>query len=161
MNKISSEIVERTWQTMSVMSPTKVPKIIDQLTGQQPTILAYLMAVGHDILNQDERELLLYLGIVVWKIMSQGNTPLTTVTEKTLDSVEDSNMKMLEYLEGESQTGFIDAVAVVIKNYNQPEVLKYVIEALMEETEEECVIRDENKGMMMIYLKTVIDCFDK
>jgi len=29
-----------------------------------------------------------------------------------------------------------------------------VIEALMEETEESCQIRDENKGIMAIYLKT-------
>ncbi|MDP2948725.1 MAG: hypothetical protein Q8P22_04230 [Chloroflexota bacterium] len=34
--------------------------------------LAYLLTVNHDILNQDERELLFYLGVVVWQAMSQG-----------------------------------------------------------------------------------------
>ena len=161
MNPISSETVERTWKKMSAMSPQEAPKIINQMTNQQPAILAYLMAVGDDILNQDERELLLYLGVVVWQIMSQGNKPLTQVTDNILDNVNALNIDMLEYLEGESDTDFIDTVVMITTNYNQPEVLKYVVEALMEEREEECMLRDENKGIMMIYLKTVIDCFDR
>lgn len=118
------------------------------------------MACGSDIFNQDERELLLYLGVVVWQIMSQGSTSLPKIKENTVDKVENSNMKMIEYLKGESDTGFIDTVEKIINNYSQPEVLKYVIEALMEETEEGCLIRDENKGIMAIYLKTVIDCLN-
>jgi len=46
------------------------------------------------------------------------------------------------------------------KGYGQPEVLKHVVEALMEEPEEGCLIRDANKGIMFLDLKTVIDCFD-
>ena len=161
MNTISAEIVEQTWEEMSVMSPSKIPKIMDQLTKKHPIILAYLMASGNDILNQDERELLLYLGIVVWRIMSQGNTPLPEVPEDILDEVESKNFNMLEYLEGESETDFFDAVELITNNYNQPEVLKYVVEALMEDDDEEIDISDENKGMMMIYLKTVIDCLDR
>jgi len=118
------------------------------------------MACGSDIFNQDERELLLYLGVVVWQIMSQGSTPLPKIKEKTLDKTENLNMKMIEYLKGESDTGFIDTAKTIINSYSQPEVLKYVIEALMEETEEGCLIREENKGIMAIYLKTIIDCFN-
>jgi hypothetical protein len=42
----------------------------------------------------------------------------------------------------------------MINNYNQPEVLRYVAEALMEEPEEDIEedIRDENKGIMLIVL---------
>ena len=161
MNKISSEIVEQTWQSMCTMPTEELPKMVEQLTNEQPVILAYLMAVGDDFFNQDERELLLYLGIVIWKIMSQGNMPLPEVSEEQLDEIEDSNIKMLEYLEDESNTDFITTVALLIDDYNQPEVLKYVVEALMEDSEEEYDIRDENTGIIMIYLKTVIDCFDR
>jgi len=35
------------------------------------------------------------------------------------------------------------------------------MEALTEETEEDSVITDKGKGIMMIYLKTVIDCFNR
>ncbi len=161
MNPISSDIVEKTWKKIGGMSPLELPKLINLMTKEQPLILAYLMAVDNEILNQDEQELLLYLGVVVWQIMSQGSTPLPKVTEGILDEVEESNIKMLEYLEGESETDFIETVEKIIGNYNQPEVLRYAIEALMEESAEECLIRDEYKGIMFINLKTVIDCFDK
>lgn len=161
MNKISGEIVERTWKEMSSMSPLNYPKLINKMSKEQPVILAYLMAVGDELFNEDERELILYLGVVVWRIMSRGNEPLPSVTEKILDEVEDKNIKMLEYLEGESETDFFATVATIIENYNQPEVLRYVVEALMEDNEEGVDIKEENIGMIMIYLKTVIDCFDK
>lgn len=161
MNPISAEIVEKTWQEMNAMSPLEAPKMINKLTKEQPIILAYLMAVGHDFLNQDEQELLLYLGIVVWRIMSQGDSRLPKVSEKVLDSVDESNIKMLEYLEGESETEFAETIETIYHDYNQTEVLKYIVEALFEEDEEETKIRDEVKGMMFIYLKTVVDCLDK
>lgn len=68
---------------------------------------------------------------------------------------------MAEYLQGETETGFIEATTAIINNYGQPEVLRYVVEALMEEPEEGCVIQDDNKGIMLLDLKTVIDCFDR
>lgn len=119
------------------------------------------MAAGSDIFNLDERELLLYLGVVVWQIMSKGSTSLPKIKVKTLDKIENLNMKMIEYLKGKSYIEFIDNAENIINNYSQPEVLKYVIEALMEETEEGCLIRDENKGIVAIYLKTVNDCLNK
>lgn len=161
MNPISSDIVEKTWKRIGGMSPQKMSKLVYLMSKEQPVVFAYLMAVGNDTFNRDERELLFYSGIVVWQIMSQGTTPLPKVTEETLDKTEESNMKMIEYLEGESEVGFIETVERIVGNYNQREVLRYVIEALMEESDEECLIRDKYKGIMMIYLKTVIDYFDK
>lgn len=61
---------------------------------------------------------------------------------------------------GEIEGGFIEATRTIINNYGQPEVLRYIVEALMEEPEEGCLIRDENKGIMLLDLKAVIDCFD-
>ena len=163
MKLISSDIVEKTWKKTGGMTPQEIQEMIDFMSKEQPIILAYLMAVGNDVFNQDERELLLYLGVVVWQIMSQAqaDTALPISTEDTLDRVEKSNMNMLESLEGESDAGFIAATEKIINNYSQPEVLKYVVEALTEEPEADCLIRDENKGIMTIYLKTVIDCFNK
>jgi len=161
MNRISEQLVETTWKEMSSMSPVNYPKLINKFAKEQPIILAYLMADDDEMFNEDERELLLYLGVVIWKIMSQGNKPLPKVTEKMIDDVEEKNIKMLEYLEGETEIGFYETTATILEDYNQPEVLRYVVEALMEDDEEAVDIREENIGMMMIYLKTVIDCFDK
>jgi len=121
--------------------------------------------VDGDALNMDEREVLLYLGVVVWQIISRKgkgeDTPLPEITEDILDNAVKSNEKMIESLENESSDDFIASVRKMVKNNSHPELLKVVVEALMEEPEDGCVMRDENKGMMMVYLKTVIDCFSR
>jgi len=161
MEPISPEIVEKTWKKMAQMSsPQETQKMVTLMSKKQPFILAYLMAVGSDIFNQDERELLFYIGMNVWQMMFQGSTPLPKIKGKILDKTEKANMKMIEHLKDKADIEFIDSVEKIINNYSQPELLKYVIEALMEETEEGCQIRDENIGIMAIYLKTVIDCLN-
>lgn len=162
MNKISGEIVERTWKEMFALSPDYYPKLVNKFSREQPVILAYFLAVGEEHLNEDEQQLFLYVGLVVWRMMSNGESQLPRVTKKMIQEAANKNIKMLEYLNEESESGFVETVETMIENYNQPEVLQFVVEALIEEDEEnDSHIRNESIGMMMIYLKTVIDCFDK
>jgi len=157
---ISADVVERTWQKIAGQSAKDAQKLVNRMSKEQPVVLAYLMAVDTDIFNQDEREVLLFLGVVVWQIMLQGTRPLPKVTEKILDKAEAGNLEMAEYLRGETEAGFEEATRKTIGGYKQPEVLRYVVEAIMEDTEESSTIREENKGIMFLDLKTVIDCFD-
>ena len=157
---ISAEVVERTWQRIAGQSVKDAQKLVNRMSKEQPVVLAYLMAVDNDIFNQSEREVLLFLGVVVWQIMLQGTRPLPKVTEKILDKAEAGNLEMAEYLRGETEAGFEEATRKIIGGYKQPEVLQYVVEAIMEDTEESSPIREENKGIMLLDLKTVIDCFD-
>ena len=160
MEPISAEVVDKVWKRVASFSPRRAPRLIQRMTKEQPVVLAYLLAVDNDILNDDERQLLLYLGVVIWQIMSHGTEPLPKVTEEILDAAETRNIKMAEYLQRETEEGFLEATKTIISNYGQPEVLKYVVEAIMEEPEEGCIIRDENRGILFLDLKTVIDCFD-
>jgi hypothetical protein len=48
----------------------------------------------------------------------------------------------------------------MLEGYNQREIQKYILEALMEEPEEGPIIGDENIGVMFIHLKTVLDAMD-
>ena len=157
---ISAEVVERTWQRIAGQSVKDAQKLVNRMSKEQPVVLAYLMAVDNDIFNQSEREVLLFLGVVVWQIMLQGTRPLPKVTEKILDKAGAGNLKMAGYLQGETGSGFDEAVRKIIGSYKQPEVLRYVVEAIMEDTEESSPIREGNKGIMLLDLKTVIDCFD-
>lgn len=159
-HSISAEVVERTWQRIAGQSARDAQKLVNRMSKEQPVVLAYLMAVDTDIFNQSEREVLLFLGVVVWQIMLQGTRPPPMVTEKILDKAEADNLKMAEYLRGETEAGFEEATRKIIGSYKQPEVLRYVVEAIMEDTKESSPIREENKGIMLLDLKTVIDCFD-
>ncbi|MFQ5628769.1 MAG: hypothetical protein ACE5I1_08415 [bacterium] len=160
MDPISAEIVEKTWKEMAEMGPDETVGLVDKMVKKQPLIFAYLMASGEtNFLNQQEKESLLYMGMAVWRMMSQGNRPLYRITERLLDKIEARNDKMLESLSGESSGDFVAVVQKIFTNYNQVEVLKYVVEGLMEE-DGDVEFSDDGKGFLMMCLKNVIDCFD-
>jgi len=160
MKPISKEIIKKICRKIDRITPLEAQQISSVMQKEQPYILIYLLAIGDaNNFTQNEKEQLLYLGGVIWQIMSQGNTPLPKVTDKMLNKAEEKNIKMLEYLEGESETDFIKSTEKIILNYNQKNILKYIIETIVED--KECLLRDEVKGIMAIYLKTVIDCFDE
>jgi hypothetical protein len=160
MEKISADIVERIWRRFGGMSPSEGPSRVQVMSEEQPLLLAYLMTMGEEDFNQDERELLLYVGMVVWQIMKEGAVELPQVDEDTLRPVEKKNLNMLDYLQSEPESDFEDTVKIIFENYNQTEVLRYVLDAIMEETEDGAHVRDENKGLMLYFLKNLIDCLD-
>lgn len=161
MNKIAAEAVEKTWQQMATMSVGEGRSLAQKMTKEQPFVQTYLLAVGQRDFNPDEAQLLFYLGMVVWQVFARSGQPLSKLSGDVLDRCERANMKMLDYLEDEPMPDFTRIVESLTCNYNQIDVLRYVVEALMEEPEEECDIREESVGIMLIHLKTVIDCLDQ
>jgi hypothetical protein len=161
MDPISTEIVEKTYTRILCMSETEAFQLSYRMEKEQPLLLAYLAAVDDGILNQDEREMLFYLGTVVWQIMAAGKKPLPKITEKALLSIEKENLKIAESLKDADTVSFAEVIKKILKECRQPEVFRYVVAALMEEDEEDNSVRDETLGIIMLDLKTVIDCFDR
>ena len=69
---ISAETVTQVWQDMAQASADEAPHFINEMRVEQPVVLAYLLAVGDALFNQHERELIFYLGMVVWQMMKQS-----------------------------------------------------------------------------------------
>ncbi|HSV30510.1 MAG TPA: hypothetical protein VLH40_00605 [Atribacteraceae bacterium] len=167
MEPISSEVVEKTWQRIGVMDPQLAHELIGDLENTQPVIMEYLMAGSEELFNQAERELVIYLGIVIWQIMKDGFPPPPQVLFEDIEKAEAANLKMLEYLGSSTPGDFSRTVETVVVNYSQPQILRYVVEALFEFEEDEDVagsdtkIRDDMKGIIFIVLKTIIDCLDR
>ncbi len=160
MKTIASEVVDKTWQRVAGLSNQQGAKLAERMSQEQPFVMAYLMAVDHELLDQDERELLFYVGTVIWQIMSEGAKPLPQVTEKRLDEAEAANVGMLESLVGAPDADLTQAAEKLLVDYNQPAVLEYAMEALMEAAEDQ-EVRQDNLGIMLIDCKTVIDAFDR
>ncbi len=160
MNPISAQVVEQTWQRIAGLSAREGRALGEKFVTEQPIVTAYLMGVDHDLFNEDERELLFYLGAVVWQIMLQGDKPLPRVTEQMIEEAENANLAMMASLSDASDEDTYAAVARLMSEYPQREVFRYVIETLAESAQDEG-IRQDNLGVMMIDLKTVIDCFDQ
>jgi len=159
MKRISQEIIERTRHRIDSMNPAEAPQIVSLMSQEQPVLLAYLLSAGEEDFNEEEKELLLYAGIMIWQIMKEGAGPLPPVSEGSFLEAENRNTAMLEYLDLEPERDFRKTIRLIFENYNQLEVLKFAIQLVLEE-EDPCPIREDNRGLMIYYLKNVIDSFE-
>jgi hypothetical protein len=127
---------------------------------EQPVLDEYLHTVGSAALSEVERGLIIDLGIAVWHIMKQGAGPLPTVRRETLAGVERKNTAMLDYLQGEPEEEFERTVRLIVEHYNQTAVLKFVLDAIVDGIPGKPRVSDENKGLVLYCLKSIIDAFD-
>lgn len=161
MIPLSLELINDRWKLIENMSLEEVPDLITDLGQSQPYILTYLIATGSDILNEKEREMLLFLGIMVWNISKHQISEQAEISSDELFHFERKNILMLEYLSGEPENDFLSTAEKIMSRYHQHSLLKYIIDILMEDSREEhCEIRKENVGIIAIYIKSLIDCFD-
>ena len=155
---ISKEIVTQTWQRMARTPTSEASMLIETLKQEQPVILGYLMSLENLPFNQHEREIIFYIGVVVWQIMRESNYSSEQITFEQFRMVEDANYNFLEMLASDTEADFVSAVQSMLETYPEPEVLAYIIEAIMEDDNpDDPPIRDEYRGLAFIELKIVLD----
>lgn len=155
---ISEEIVTQTWQRIAQISPQELQRYMNQMSQEQPAILAYLLTLDGDPFNQNEMGYILFIAMVVWQAMKQSSQGLRSVPIEAVEQADEANFAFLERFLSASDEDFETAVAKMLAEYPEPEVLGYIVEALMGEDEEE-PFRDEYRGLAFVCLKTVLDAF--
>ncbi len=160
MKPISAAVVEQTRQRVAQTDPADAPAVTALMNRQQPAVLAYLRDVGGDFLNEDEQDLLFYIGTVVWQVMRQGERKPRKVNLPALDRAERRSMRRLESVVGKPESAVRLLAESLVQDAPQPEVLRYVLGALMGEHEEGLELRDDRIGMMFVYLNAVLEALN-
>ena len=160
MRSLTFEEIDTLWEETAAITPDDVPQLMRRIGKLQPHVVSYLLGINDDILTDPEREIVFYLGVIILRVL-QGlgftyvEIPLESILEK-----EEKNFRMLEYLAGEPDAEFTGTVGKIMDNYNQSELLRYIIDRIMEEPLTGAEMIEDHVGIMVIYLKTFIDCFD-
>ena len=162
MRSFTYEEIDALWRHKADMEPEEAQPLVEAMGSAQPAILTYLLASGDDILTEMERQVTFFMGVLLWHVISElAKENIRELSTDELIETEDKNFQMLEYLAGEPDSEFMTTVARIMENYNQATLLQYIIERIMEEPDKDIELYDNHVGMMVIYLKSVIDCFDK
>ncbi|MEZ4659089.1 MAG: hypothetical protein R2911_16110 [Caldilineaceae bacterium] len=151
---ISEQIVTETWQGMNEMSESNAAMLIDQMRREQPVVMMYLLAASEQSFDLEEGQAVFFVGIVVWLIMRKGKPRLRKVGEKLLERTIEQNETQLEELAADPDADLMLAAATM--SYAEPEVLRYIVEALME-SNEGVEFSDEERGLAFIILRNVLD----
>ena len=158
METLSEEFVEKTWQEVAGFSPDRATKEMHAMGKDQPDLLAFLLAYADD-LQQEVKELAIYISFVVYKMFHNSSGKIRRITSREIMARHDENILLLERLEGAHEK-ILERIAKVTVS-KQPYVMKYVIEALMEDSGEDSVaLNDDDIGLLFILLKTEIEVLD-
>jgi hypothetical protein len=160
MRILTYDEIDTLWRQKADIEPEEVPQLIDLIGNKQPNIVGYLLAAGDDILQQSEREVIFFTGVLVWYVIDSAGIETPELPLELLLENEEKNYQMLEYLAGEPETQFIDTVDKIMAGYKQSVFLRYIIDRIMEEPGKGIEIQDDHLGIIAIYLKTLLDCVD-
>jgi hypothetical protein len=160
MNTIPDRAIERTWKRVTEATQEDAQAMLDALAKAQPFIFAYLMAVDETLYEDEQRGQLLLIGLVLWEVLRK-EAPTHVIPIEDIQAAEESNLRFLEGLEAGSEMDYMEGMQQLISSYNQMPLLGAVVEALMEGNEEEPELANENLGLAMVHLKSVIDCLDR
>ena len=160
MNTVSDKTIDRIWKRVTEATPENAQAMLNAMAKAQPFIFAYLMAVDETLFEDEQRGKLLLIGLVLWEVLRK-EAPGGIISIEEIESAEATNLGFLEQLEAGSEMDYLDGLHQLIANYNQMPLLGAVIDALMEGNETEPDLANENLGLAMVHLKSVIDCLDR
>jgi hypothetical protein len=159
METISEKIVEKTWQEVAGFNPLKANKEMMKIGSNQPDLLAFMMELTRES-DQEVKELAIYMFFVVYRMFQKAKGKIKRISAKEISECYEYNASLMEKLEEAHEKFFDRAVSVQISR--QPYVVKYVVDALMEEEQEsDLTLNEEQKGLLYLLLKTVIDVLDQ
>ena len=159
MEIIPEERVERTWREVAGFSPVKANTEMKKIGKNQPELLAFVTEMSEEM-GQEVKELGVYLFFVVYRMFQKTQGKIKRISSQEVIECLGHNESWIDRLEGAHER-FLDRAARV-QIFKQPFVMKYVIDALMEEEEgaDAIELTDEDKGSLFVLLKTVIDVLD-
>ena len=120
---------------------------------RQSVLMDYLMSEDFELLMQDERELMLYIMLVLWKSVEQatGKT-CAPLSHKALENAEERNWERLDHVTAKR---FRDRMDVFFQDYDQEDLLAFVEDNLVED--DDSTVTKEGREPMFVALKSVID----
>jgi len=162
MKTVSREFIVEAWERQCALAvePTRV--LMGQFMAEQPAVGIYLTVCDEQLGDEAERSQLIPLAATAWEAMTRTHgRRIKTVRPKIVEHADEVNIRMLEKLEDISEFEWRETVTQMFLGYHQQPLLAFCIEILMANDEEAPELAPQRIGMELMWLKTVIDCFDQ
>ena len=161
MEPIPEEVVERTWREVAQFIPGQIRKENAKLGRHQRDLLGFVLELTGDM-GKPVKELAVYMFFTVFRMFQKAyGKKIKPISSSQIIECYEANEGLMGRLEG-AHDKFLDRI-VSIQIADQPHVMKYVVEALVEADENEDLteLTEKDKGFLFLLLKTVIDVLNK
>lgn len=161
MRTFNYDEIDTIWQQKAKLASIEAGSLVKTFEMAQPAVFSYLLSIDDDVLTDEERRILFFTGTLIWHTVNELEpNSLPELSPVQLIEKEQINLQMLEYLSGEPENELLSTVSKIMDNYHQNTLLQYVIEYITKEPEKNKLYNDDHTGLMVIYLKSFIDCIN-
>lgn len=136
MKTISREAVDLIIDRYEAHDDTEMQQRFKRFSEQQPFLMAYLLAGDEEFVEEENRGDLLYLGLMIFEILSGERGGLPEVGEDPLMEADERNMQLVLSLDEASEMHFQESIERMLEGYNQQPLLTAMLEVLMSGNEE-------------------------
>ena len=168
MEVVDQYLVEETWQEVAMYHTQKMISEGKRMAKLRPDLVGFMIEFSKD-LNQDARELALYIAYVIFRMFEKAGYPSKALSPERIVKLYDENLDWIEKMTVMDDR-FIARRIQNQKEFQQKYVFQYVLQILfeMDENDEEIFIgdetpdaniSDEERGYTFVLLKTVIDSY--
>jgi len=103
-----------------------------------------------------------FFGILLWQMMFKASTDddeLPEMLEPHLAAAEEKNAALMGFFDDQASAEMRSQLSKILEAYNQPNLLNFVVEVVVEALEDGDIDMD-SYGPMILYLKVAIDGMD-
>lgn len=159
MNLITEEKIKEIVSALSSFGNDPLSALFEKMDAQQHFITDYLFEVEGDYLNQDERDLLISFTTLGWHIINETLKIEREINDDELSARLDYNADLLHDKEKEMGS-FDDALSSMLNDEGEEPFLMLFLMGLVVDRPDEYggTIRDEAVPVIIMHIKTVMDC---
>jgi hypothetical protein len=119
-------------------------------------LMGYVFSEDFDLLTQEERELMLYLMLVIWQSILRDGGEVEPVSKLALEDAEERNWELLDTVK---ENRFRERITVFFDDSDQEDLLAFVEDSLVDD--DDSTVTQEGREPIFVALKSVIDILTK
>lgn len=150
---VSEDVIDKVIENLETLEDK--PVAIEDFHADQPAVVSYILSDSFKLLEDEERELLLYGCMVIWQsVTERSKEELPLIVGDAIADAEEKNWHTWNTSKAKK---FSERVTLFFDKYPQEDLLAFAEDLIMGEEEEG--ISKEGRELIFITLKTIIDLF--
>ena len=160
MQTLPPSVVEDAWGELDGADGGHVRRLVQQFRTEQPVLSGFLLAAEESVFAGDDRGEMLLYGVWAWLAFKRAGHTSAEITEETINAAFDENHRLFEALEHSTAPNVMDAAADWTHSYRQMPLLAALVSRIMSGNLEDPKRVDDFAGLIILHVKTLIDCLD-
>jgi hypothetical protein len=160
MNTVPLSAIEDAWHDLYDTTEERAQELMDAFVKEQPELAFYLSEAEQEIDKLDERGFLILYGVWVWQAFKMNGRDSTMVSATAVEAASNRNHADMMRIGEAKQSLIMDASREFSKDFGQLPMLGAIINDIVEGQMEGEHRNDDITGMIVVCVKTVIDCLD-